>query len=350
MSADVARAAVDWVVRTGTGQHLTVNFFGGEPLLNVPAVRAAIIHARKQAAITGRAFRAMISTNGTLELCGLADVLCSVAHRITVSIDGPAAIHNLNRPFPDGSPTYDRIAANVERYTRLVGGARLAAKVTWRRGQSDLVSMAESLVALGFHRMYIGRETSFMPPSVQPENRGTFLDFDELVTAYDRLACWYVDRLNEGKAIVVQPLHSMLLSVLQAQVMRLSCTAGVSTWCVSPEGDIYPCHRFVESADAKLGNVRDGGSAPALPPTLPPHGFVSPHCAGCWAKYWCFSNSCVYLMAIGRDFQLLDGFCRHMFHFLENICFQLARLSGVGRTALRSAVRWPDGVPTRSVA
>lgn len=348
MAPEVAKAAIDWLFRTGTGCHVTVNFFGGEPLLNMPAVRVALAHARKQAANTGRTFRAIISTNGTLDFCGLADLLCSVAHKITVSIDGTASTHNNNRPFQDGSPTYGRIAANVERYMQTVGGSRLAAKITWRRGQSDLVAMAEGVLALGFRHLYVGRETSFGSSSLQPQNPGNFRDLYELVSAYDRLAHWYVNLLNKGEDIVVQPLYSMLLSVLRAQVLRRACTAGVATWCVSPDGGIYTCHRFVQDPNCRLGNVISDDFAPAYAADMPPHGFIASHCEGCWARYWCFSNSCVYLMAIGRDFHLLQGFCGHMCRFLENICFQVSRLSPEGRKTLRSAISWPDGVPIRT--
>lgn len=353
MTPNLARAAVDWIFREGTGKHVTVNLFGGEPLLNISAVRAAIKHARKLAASLNKTFRAIISTNGTMDICQLADVFCSVPHRITVSVDGPPATHNLNRPFANGSPTYERIAANIERYVHLAGASRLAAKITWRRGQSDLVLMAKSVIGLGIQHMYIGRETSFSPQSSQPNNCGSFADFDELVAAYDGLAAWYVDRLNEGNPLVIQPLHAMLLAILQAQVTRLSCTAGLSTWCVSPKGEIYPCHRFVDNPKANFGNVTSVDVVEKPAKQLPfdgfVSGFVSPHCEGCWAKYWCFSDSCTYLTATARDFRLLDGFCRHMFHFLENSCAQIGRLSAVGRNTLRSAIRWPDGVPTRSI-
>lgn len=348
MSPEVATAAVDWLFRIGTGHHVTVNFFGGEPLLNMPAVRAALAHARKLASGAGRTFRAVISTNGTLDLCELADVLCSVAHKITVSIDGSAGTHDLNRPFHDGSPTYETIAENVARYARTVDGSRLAAKITWRRGQSDLVSMTQSVLALGFRHLYVGRETSFRASSFQPENDGNFGDLDNLVSAYERLGHWYVDLLNKGDSIVVQPLYSMLISVMRAQVLRRACTAGTATWCVSPDGDIYACHRFVEHPNSKLGNVMSDDPVPTYPANLPSHGFVASCCDGCWARYWCFSNSCVYLIAIGRDFHLLPGFCRHMRRLLENICFQVSRLSLTGRKVLRSAISWPHGVPIKT--
>ncbi len=345
MTPEVAKAAIDWLFRIGTGRHVTINFFGGEPLLNMQVVRSAIIHARKQASSTDRTFRAVISTNGTLDFVELSDVLCSIAHKITISIDGFSSIHDRNRPFQDGSPTYATIAANVERYIQAVDNSRLAAKVTWRRGQSDLVAMAESVLSLGFRHVYIGRETQFGASSLQPENDGNFKDFSELVSAYDRLAHWYVDLLNKGNNIVVQPLYSMLLSVLESRVLRRACTAGISTWCVSPDGGIYTCHRFVENPNCKLGNVMSGAHVPIYPAALPPHGFIPSDCDECWARYWCFSNSCVYLIAIGRDFHLLRGFCRHMRRFLENICFQVSRLSPEGRNTLRSSISWPDGVP-----
>jgi uncharacterized protein len=240
MSPRVARAAIDWVLQSGTGDRLVVNFFGGEPLLNPPALRDALIHARTECSRRGKSFQALISTNGTQDLCALGDVLFSVAHWITVSVDGPPSIHDRNRPLRDGRPSFGLIAANVQRYVRLAGDSHLSAKATWRRGHSDLVSIAESLLGIGFRWLNIGRETSFEPSSIQPENRGGDRDFDEIVSAYDGLARWYADQLNQGRQIVVQPLHSVMHAVLCAQVLRKTCPAGVSTWCVTPGGRSTP--------------------------------------------------------------------------------------------------------------
>lgn len=342
MSPPVALEAINWLLRTGTGGRLVVNFFGGEPLLNLSALREVLVHARKQSSHHGKSFRALISTNGTHDLRTLGDVLFSVDHRITISIDGPASIHDRNRPLRDGSPSYSMIGRNVERFIRLAGNSHLSAKATWRRGDSDLVLIAESLLALGFRRLNIGRETSFLPSSIQPENRGRNHDFDEIVTAYEGLARWYADQLNQGCQIVVQPLHSVMYAVLRAQVLRKTCSAGVSTWCVAPKGEIFPCHRFIAHEDWRAGHViKDGLDSEALA-RLPQDGSLPADCDGCWAKYWCFSNSCVYLASIGRDYSQLNGFCRHMRQYLEMICFHVARLSAAGRATLRSTRSLPS--------
>jgi len=336
MEPDIACAAIDWFLRFGTGDRLTLHFFGGEPLMNVQTVRATLNHARIQTALYGKPFRALITTNGTQDICELGDVLFSVSQWITISIDGPASIHDLSRPLRNGSSSYNLIAANVKRYIQLAGNSHLSAKATWRRGCSDLILIAESLIDLGFSCINIGRETSVESSNIQPENRSTHRDFDEIFSAYEKLACWYTDQLNEGHRIVVQPLHSIMYAVLHAQVMRKMCPAGISTWCVVPNGDIYPCHRFVENISFRAGHVFGDNPNLDILEGLPPYGFLPNECDGCWARYWCFSNSCIFLTSINKEFHLLNGFCQHMRQFLEMICYYVTKLSIEGRKTLQS--------------
>ena len=342
MPPQTAAAAIDWIVRFGRGKRLVVHFFGGEPLLNLPVLRQTVAYGRRQCSHNGKGFQIRISTNGTRDLRELSDVLFSVQHRISVSVDGPPLLHNHNRPFRDGRPTHRAIAGNVRRFIELAGASSLSAKATWTHGRSDLVSIARGLLNLGFLRLNIARETSVRASDGWPQSPNGDQEFEEIVAAYERLAIWYVGQLNRGRQFVLQPLHSIMHAVLLARVVRHTCTAGVSTWCVSPNGSIHPCHRFLSHTGYRVGRVTGESPDQQVVAKLSPYGAFPSTCDRCWAKYWCLSSSCVYLSSVGQDYSQLEGFCGGMCHYMEMICFCVATLSDVGRRMLRQVGPWPE--------
>ena len=67
MSFDVAKSAIDFLVeRSGTRRNLEVDFFGGEPLLNLDVVKKTISYARSLEKSKNKNFRFTITTNAML--------------------------------------------------------------------------------------------------------------------------------------------------------------------------------------------------------------------------------------------------------------------------------------------
>ena len=100
----VARRAARYLVdRSGPHGEVTLVLFGGEPLLNLPAVRAAVDEAETAARAAGKRVRFSLTTNGTL----VTEEVCEFLHRhrvsVSVSLDGPPEVHDANRPTRGGS-------------------------------------------------------------------------------------------------------------------------------------------------------------------------------------------------------------------------------------------------------
>ena len=115
MSLDVARKAVDFGLAHSTTGHLTLSFFGGEPLLEIEAMQAVVSYAERRAQETSHSLAFSISTNGTLLDEHRLSLLRDHAFHVQVSIDGAAAAQNLTRPYEDGRPSHDHVTANLRR-------------------------------------------------------------------------------------------------------------------------------------------------------------------------------------------------------------------------------------------
>ncbi|MCP4220572.1 MAG: SPASM domain-containing protein, partial [bacterium] len=72
------------------------------------------------------------------------------------------------------------------------------------------------------------------------------------------------------------------------KILRKCISPGVTYIAVSPEGDVYPCHRFVGNKDTSLGNLHRGFDRNKwLEQYAKVNIYHSPVCSKCWARYMC---------------------------------------------------------------
>ena len=106
---------------------LVLTFFGGEPLLNLPALYYLAERLHASCAARGIEILINIITNGLLLSRELVERLNPLGlNGIKITLDGDRAAHNRSRPLRGGQGTFDRIIANtraVADLTRIaVGG------------------------------------------------------------------------------------------------------------------------------------------------------------------------------------------------------------------------------------
>ena len=71
------------------------------------------------------------------------------------------------------------------------------------------------------------------------------------------------------------------------------CGCGTEYVAITPDGDIFPCHRFAGMDDFKLGNVLENFETKKELVDYFKQSTVlnKPECEKCWAKYYC-SGGC----------------------------------------------------------
>ena len=67
MTKEVGKAAVDYIIaHSGKRKHCEIDFFGGEPLVNMPVVKYVTEYVRQKEKETGKVFKLTLTTNGVL--------------------------------------------------------------------------------------------------------------------------------------------------------------------------------------------------------------------------------------------------------------------------------------------
>ena len=96
------------------GRKVSIDFYGGEPLLTIDLIRFVSTRLRKSCKESGLPFEFSLVTNGTLLTHSLALELVGLGMKgVKITIDGPREVHNQSRPFVSGRGSFDIIVKNI---------------------------------------------------------------------------------------------------------------------------------------------------------------------------------------------------------------------------------------------
>lgn len=291
MSYDTGRQALDWLVEnSGTRKNLEVDFFGGEPLLNMDVVKQLVAYGRSIEKEAGKNFRFTITTNGLLLDDDIIEFINEEMSNVVISLDGRQSVNDNMRKTPDGQGSYDKILPMFKKLARLRQQKDYYVRGTYTHYNTDFAKDIIHMADLGFKELSI-------EPVVAADDAPYALREDDipiLLEEYEKLACAMLERKREGKDRDFTFYHYMIdLTGGPCIVKRISgCGVGTEYAAVTPSGDIYPCHQFVGDENFLMGNVFDGKINSEVAQQFRNCNIYShKECHDCFAKLYC-SGGC----------------------------------------------------------
>jgi len=290
MTKDVAKAAVDFLIaHSGSRKNLEIDFFGGEPLMNMDVVKYTVEYGRAKAKEANKEFSFTMTTNALLLNDENIEYLNREMDNVVISIDGRESVHNRVRQTRNGKDAYPAILAAAKKFRAVRGDKRYYIRGTFTAYNLDFATDVLALADEGFDQISV--EPVVLPPdnpmAITEEKVGVVLK------EYDKLAEAYIDRRANGKWFNF--FHFMIdLEDGPCIMKRLSgCSAGCGYLAVSPIGDVYPCHQFVGEEAYRIGNVLDGTFDESVRKVFADITVNNKkQCENCFAKYYC-SGGCV---------------------------------------------------------
>jgi uncharacterized protein len=290
LSPSLARDAVRQLVAgSGDRQTVTLVIFGGEPLLNMDAVRAAVEEAGAATVATGKRVFISLTTNATLLTPEIIDFIHQHRIAVAVSLDGPADLHDANRPDAAGNGSYGRIAPKLGDLLRGATAA-VAARVTLIPEQwSRVEEVFYHLMGLGFHEVGIGPVSP-----VRPEYLPDTDQEEQLLAGFAALTTTFVKAARQGKLLPFSNIIDLLARLHLGQTKSVSCGAGMGYLAVDAEGKYYLCHRLVGEESFCVGDIATGHDPEEIRRAI--DGVTcgkEEMCGQCWARTLC-AGGCHY--------------------------------------------------------
>ena len=221
---------------------VTLEIQGGEPLLAFDLIQYMIPRAKRQAHEKGKELDIVVCTNLA---CANDDILMYFRDegvKISTSLDGPALLHNKNRPRP-GHNSYEKAIEGIERSRAILGMESVAALMTITAASLDYaVEIVDEYVRREFHSIFL-RPISPYGFAIKTRHRtgyemGRFLDFYKRGLAH-------ILKVNRGgyriAEVYTQILLTKMLTPHGTRYVDMQSPAG-EAWNVlvyNYDGDVY---------------------------------------------------------------------------------------------------------------
>ncbi len=307
MDLKTALKSVDFAF-TSPNPLITIEFQGGEPLLNWDVLKATVRRAREKAAATGKELKLALVSNFSLMTEEKAQFLLENEVSICTSLDGPADLHNRSRIFAGGNShaaTVRWIKYFQEKHKRQAPEYRI-----FKPGALLTVSRNSLPRHRGIIDEYarLGLEDIFVRPLAPIGYARELWDkigyTSEEFTAFYGRCLDYIIALNRRGTVMREKMASMMLEkILNASEpgyldARCPCGAAIGQIAYNYNGDLYTCDegRMVgwEGDDIfRVGNVfRDNLkkiiSSPAARACVVASNLeAQPECSRCAYKPYC---------------------------------------------------------------
>ncbi len=302
MSVATARKCVDFALKSPeTG--ITIEFQGGEPLLNWPALKETVLYGARKAKAAGKEIKFALVSNFSLMTREKAEFLINNKVALCTSLDGPADLHDKNRILAAGGS--HAAAVKWLKYFRKklgkgsdCGPSALLTVSKYSLGRAR--EIVDEYARLGLASIFIRPLTPIGCAVPLWDKIG--YSADEFITFY-RECLARVIALNK-KGVFLKEKTAFL--ILKKAVgfrdnkyvdLRCPCGAGLGQLAYNYNGDIYTCDEarmLAREGDAlfKAGNVSGTSykkvvSSAAVKACAAASGLdAQPYCSRCaWRPY-----------------------------------------------------------------
>ena len=291
MTKELARACIRKVAEKHSTVH-SIQFFGGEPLLNIEVIEEVAIEINNLVDI-GK-FEKTPSLSVVTNLTTINSVTMNVLKRFNIhvvaSIDGPPKIHNYLRITKNNKYTHNIVKKNIE----LLKKERISFDLVATYTHAHIVKGFSAIDLLNYLYSFSPKKIDIIPVA-SPSSPELEFDTGEKINKFvsgqiDALR--YVIKEIENKRFIPFGLLIEIIQSIQNKNNKLFCPAGISNIAISADGKFYPCHMFINNNKY----ISDIEKYEQITNFSFPIKSENRSCKNCWAKNWC--KACVGKMEI----------------------------------------------------
>jgi uncharacterized protein len=325
MTLETARLGLDSAFRSPS-HNVKIEFQGGEPLLNFDLIESVVLEAELRNEVAGKNLGFVIATNLALlddrviDFCRAHDVY------ISTSLDGPADIHNKNRPRP-GRNSWELATAGIRRVREELGIDHVSALMTTTRSSLDRVhEIIDTYVDQGLTAIFL-RPLSPYGFAIKTKSFDAY-GVERWLPFYEEGLDYIIELNRQGTPMVEQYAAIVLKKMFTNDdpgYVDLTSPAGIGIGAIvyNYDGDVYASDEgrmLAEMGDTtfRLGNLHSDSyeeimlSEALLAPLEQSFAGSAPMCSDCAFEPYCGADP-TYHHATSGDFlgrKPDSGFCR----------------------------------------
>jgi His-Xaa-Ser system radical SAM maturase HxsB len=325
MTKAMADKALDFTFRSPSPA-IKIEFQGGEPLLNFDLIKYIVLEAKRRNLAEKRDLAFVIATNLSFLTDKILKFCREHAILISTSLDGPADLHNANRPKP-GNDSYEITINGIRKAREALGVDQVSALMTTTKASLPRVTeIIDEYVKQGFKGIFL-RNLSPYGFAIKTRYFDAY-DSDNWLNFYRR-GLDYILKLNKqgypfAEFFTTTILQKMLTPYETGFVnLRSPAGIGIAGIIFNYNGEVYPSDEARMKAEMGdkifcMGNLMTDTyeqmmlSPALLTPLEDSFAESVPMCEECAFLPYCGSDP-DYHYATQQDFvghKALSGFCK----------------------------------------
>lgn len=298
MSLDTMKKSVDFIMSHSRGSNkISIGFYGGEPMLAIENIKACVAYIKEE--YKGKNILYTITTNGTVFDDDAIHFMHENDINVCISLDGPKDIHDSNRVFEDGSPSFDKIMTNLEHirernpdffkkitfFTVVAPGADLSCVNEFYLA-SEI--MADNTITQRPLNAFDAKEEVLYDDLYSMTFNYQYVRV--LLAALGHYTKSKLSKLFAGNLTNVERFYDRLSKREMFEIDHPGgpCIPGVMRPFIAIDGSIFPCERVNEGSLAmKIGHIDTGIDIKKAEEILNVGKLTEQECKDCWNFHHC---------------------------------------------------------------
>ncbi|MBR2744783.1 MAG: His-Xaa-Ser system radical SAM maturase HxsB [Clostridia bacterium] len=258
MDIDTAKRCVDIALQSPT-KYITIEFQGGEPLLNFDVIKFIVKYANENA--NGKYIEYNLVSNLTLLTDDMIQFIKDNNLIVCTSIDGNRELQNKNRPYANNDSYNETIKKIKQLQEHNIPVS--AIQTTTRYSLNKYKEIVDEYINLGFKDLFVRPLTQLGKADRNWEKIG--YSAEEFIEFYKNILSYIIEKNKEG--INISERHSCIFlkkilanEPINYMELRSPCGGAIGQMAYYYDGNVYTCDEgrmLSEMGDDsfKIGNV-----------------------------------------------------------------------------------------------
>jgi|GEM_PF-617931 len=273
MNLITAKKAIDFLAENSKEPTLKIIFFGGEPLLEYELIKKIVSYCRKFETKLNKKFSFTMTTNATLLDSQKMEYFSKEKIGIMISFDGNAEM-NCYRRMSDKTESFSRVYKNVK---ELINKYDISIRATLSDKNDDYNKC----------HAFFKEELNCKNLLVSECSGNRFWNSKSKYKLKKR----YINSITKASNLNEIPsnIRNEIMSISSGTKWNYNCGTGITWFYISPEGNIFPCNRVINTKqEIMFGNIKSGIDIGKVKEFINLTSVNnSARCKKCWAKHLC---------------------------------------------------------------
>lgn len=242
MSKDIAKKFIEFC-RKNFDHINKIVFFGGEPMLNTDIISFVCKEIKDLFASKAKPCPIFgLITNGTIHNSSAFYIIKKYMSYVTVSIDGPEAIHDKNRVYANGSGSYKKVEEFIKKIS-IIPNLYVSYEATFT---NDAIKAGYNLLSLkNFFNTTLGINGVIVNDS----------HLDRCIEIQN-ISSITTEQIISSNFECLPASFWKILDLLVKRENNTYCNVGYRNFSVSSTGELYICHTVNEKKHCNIGSIK----------------------------------------------------------------------------------------------